>query len=149
MATCEKDVLVSPFLDDEMSQSERQEAEAHFAACETCREQLDAFQALRARLAVSAVPDPGFLARFRARRDALSPAPWWTWRQLALRLVPLALVVLVTAVLSVWLTLPQAPELRDFELEALGNPSIFEPESMSPDEPVLRIAIGPGPEEIP
>ncbi len=108
-------------------------------------------------------PDPGFVVRFRARREALSVFPRWTWRQLGLRLAGAAAVLLAAAAVSL-LTAPDAgaPEgsvpasaelpapaesLLALEDEILGadpgegdvNPATSGDGTL---EPVLRIALG-------
>lgn len=94
--------------------------------------------------------DPGFIARFRSRRDALSVAPFWTWRQLAMRLVPVALAVLVFALGSVWMASRHEPDgavdLSALETEAIGNPTFF---ARTAPEPVLEIVLESFPGEVP
>jgi hypothetical protein len=82
---------------------------------------------------------------FRVRRDELSVAPWWTWRELALRLLPLAALVLVAALLSVLFSSSDERNLEALELEALGTESGFS--ATSAGEPVLSIALEPFPPE--
>lgn len=146
--TCPKDdSRLSAWIDGELPEPEALEMDGHVAGCARCGELVSSFERLRESLAVELEPDPGFLVRFRERRDELSIAPWWTWRQLALRLAPLAAAALLLAAVSVVLS-SSGPDLDTLELEALGDSNAFG-RSASVEEPVLSIALGPFPEEVP
>jgi anti-sigma factor RsiW len=144
----EEESKLSAWIDGELAASEARALESHLGDCPSCRGVLQSFRDLRAALGGKLEPDPGFVVRFRERRDEVSIAPWWTWRQLALRLVPVALGALVLAWLAVSSATP-GPDLGAFEVEALGNATSFDPDAPLAAEPVLSIALGPFPEEVP
>ena len=81
---------ISALVDSELSEESARDVEARIEACSTCRDLLVSFREMGEKLtdALETETDPGFLVRFRARREELSVAPWWTWRQLAMRLLP-------------------------------------------------------------
>lgn len=145
------DARWSAWLDGELSEQSRAELEEHLEACSTCREHADSFRSVGlvlAELSPELEPDPGFLVRFRARRDEISVAPFWTWRQFALRLLPIAAAVLIAALWTVTLNAPEEErEMNALELEALGSPAAFAAEG--PSEPVLTIALEPFPLDLP
>lgn len=131
-------------MDGELTPSQATEVEAHVSECAACQETVTSLRNLSQMFERDVVPDPGFIVRFREHRDELSVAPWWTWRQLALRLLPVAAGVLIAAIVALW-TLPRGEaSLQALEREALGAPVALE----SGAEPVLRIAFEPFPEEI-
>jgi anti-sigma factor RsiW len=149
--TCPRDEApLSAWVDGELEASEAREVESHVGECASCSSLVQTFHEVRMALRAELEPDPGFVVRFRERRDEVSIAPWWTWRQLALRLVPVALGAMVLAWLAVSSALPGGgPELQALEVEALGNPTSFDPDAPLAAEPVLSIALGPFPEEVP
>ena len=133
---------ISIWLDGELPQGEAGVVETHVDGCASCQELVQAFGS---RTLPQLEPDPSFIVRFRARRDELSIAPWWTWRQLALRLLPLAAAVVAAAVLSLWIASSSSESsLQALELEALGDPVAFDAEV----EAVLSIAFEPFPSDI-
>ena len=133
---------ISIWLDGELPQHEAGVVETHVDGCASCQELVQAFGS---RTLPQLEPDPSFIVRFRARRDELSIAPWWTWRQLALRLLPLAAAVVAAAVLSLWIASSSSESsLQALELEALGDPVAFDAEV----EAVLSIAFEPFPSVI-
>ena len=133
---------ISNWLDGELPRNEARAVENHVDGCSSCQELIEAFGS---RTLPQPEPDPSFIVRFRERRDEQSIAPWWTWRQLALRLLPLAAAVVGAALLSIWISSsPAENSLQALELEALGNPVTFE----SGAEAVLSIAFEPFPEDI-
>ena len=133
---------ISIWLDGELPQHEARVVETHVGGCASCQELVQAFGS---RTLPQLEPDPSFIVRFRARRDELSIAPWWTWRQLALRLMPLAAAVVAAAVLSLWIASSSSESsLQALELEALGDPVAFDAEV----EAVLSIAFEPFPSDI-
>lgn len=144
--SCPED-RISAWMDGELAQPEASAVETHVARCTSCQEMVSSLRNLSTLFEMDVTPDPGFIHRFREHRDELSVAPWWTWRQLALRLVPVAAAVLVAAIVTLWM-LPTLPpldgSLQALEREALGAPVAFESEA----EPVLRIAFEPFPQEI-
>lgn len=147
---CRKDEpKISAWLDGELPANEASDVEQHLGHCPDCKALADSLRetsrSLGRLLESERVADPGFLVRFRARRDELSVAPWWTWRQLALRLLPLAALVLFAAFLSVAAPSVDEGNLEALELEALGTPTAFD--SGSVGEPVLSIALAPFPPE--
>ena len=133
---------ISIWLDGELPQDEARAVEVHVDGCAGCQELVQAFGS---RTLPQLEPDPSFIVRFRARRDEQSIAPWWTWRQLALRLLPLAAAVVGAAVLSIWIASSSSESsLQALELEALGDPVAFDAEA----EAVLSIAFEPFPSDI-
>ena len=133
---------ISIWLDGELPQGEAGVVETHVDGCASCQELVRAFGA---RTLPQLEPDPSFIVRFRARRDEQSIAPWWTWRQLALGLMPLAAAVVVAALLSIWIASSSSEStLQALELEALGDPVAFDAEV----EAVLSIAFEPFPTDI-
>jgi anti-sigma factor RsiW len=140
---------ISAWLDGELSEGEASDVERHLSRCSSCKALADSLQETSRSLARiqrdEIAADPGFLARFRVRRDELSVAPWWTWRELALRLLPLAALVLVAALLSVLFSSSDERNLEALELEALGTEIGFS--ATSAGEPVLSIALEPFPPE--
>ena len=133
---------ISVWLDGELPQGEAGVVETHVEGCASCQELVQAFGS---RTLPRLEPDPSFIVRFRARRDEQSIAPWWTWRQLALRLLPLAAAVVGAAVLSIWIAASSSESsLQALEREALGDPVAFEVEV----EAVLSIAFEPFPSDI-
>ncbi len=133
---------ITIWLDGELPQREAGVVETHRDGCVSCQELVQAFGA---RTLPQLEPDPSFIVRFRARRDEQSIAPWWTWRQLALRLLPLAAAVVVAALLSIWIASSSSEStLQALELEALGDPVAFDAEA----EAVLSIAFEPFPSDI-
>jgi anti-sigma factor RsiW len=142
---------ISALVDGELSEEAARELEARIEACADCRELLASFREMGPTLsnALKTEPDPGFLVRFRSRRDELSVAPWWTWRQLAMRLLPLTVAALAAAVAVVWVSLSQPGDFRELEVAAIGDPGAFVPAQANAPESVLSIALEPFPEEIP
>jgi anti-sigma factor RsiW len=142
-------VRLSAWIDGELSTTEASDVESHVAGCAGCKTLAaslgETSRSLAAFLEREAASDPAFVARFRMRRDELSVAPWWTWRQLALRLLPLAAIVLVAAIASVLFPPRPSHSLDALELEALGTPVGFD--TASAGEPVLSIALAPFPPE--
>lgn len=141
--------LVSAWLDGELSHEDAERVGDHVVSCESCGELARELRSLAARIQVATEADPSFVTRFRARREELSVAPWWTWRQLALRLAPVALAMLLAALAAVMLAPEEAGGLRELELEALGDPSALGSQGTRTQEPVLRIALEPFPGEVP
>ena len=92
-------------------------------------------------------PDPGFLARHRRRREALSPVAGWTFRELGFRLAAATVAVFV---LLVFLAPPGSDPVSDlgpppifaFEAATFEPPALPGMEADGDGEPVLRIAIG-------
>jgi len=89
-------------------------------------------------------PDPFFVARFRARRDALRSAASsaQAWRRMALRLLPLAASALVGAAVAVWVSGERTSALGELEMSDLGTGVADVTLESAVDEPVLRIALG-------
>ena len=89
-------------------------------------------------------PDPYFLVRFRARRDAVAAAAqsaqWW--RRAARYLLPLAASALLGAVLTVWISSENTSTLGELEMRALGKGVADVTLETTSIEPVLRIALG-------
>ena len=88
--------------------------------------------------------DPGFVARFRVRRDAVSEvlAPGRGWRWLTLRLVPVAAGAVLTAGLVLWSTNGRASAFSELELREIGDGLAGITTEAITEEPALRIALG-------
>ena len=141
--SCPED-RISAWIDGELAQQDASAVETHVAGCATCQELVASLRNLSPYFETDVAPDPGFVVRFRERRDEVSVAPWWTWRELALRLVPLAAAVLVAAIAMLWMSQAPAGSLQELERDALGSPVAFD----SGPEAVLSIAFEPFPEDI-
>jgi anti-sigma factor RsiW len=129
-------------VDSELSEAEAREIEAHLAHCPACREMAEDLRRIGSLVTSEVEPDPFFVARFRARREERSVAPWWTWRQLALRILPLAAAVLAAALLSIRGE-GERNDIHALELAALDSPPLA---TFDAGEPVLSIALAPFPE---
>lgn len=142
---------ISALVDGELDEDVAREVETRVETCPTCRDLAASFRGIRAALspALKTDPDPAFLARFRTRRDELSVAPWWTWRQLAMRLLPVTVAALLAAMAVVWLSTSGAGDLRELEMAAIGDPTAFLPAQANGPDSVLSIALEPFPEEVP
>jgi anti-sigma factor RsiW len=128
--------LLSALLDDELPEDQASALRKHLESCAGCREERGAIRRLSELLAAQTEPDPHFVARFRARRDAdSSPLPW-PWRTLALRLLPLSLAAILGAGVAVWMSVDRV-ELAELEARALA------PGNGADVDPVLQIPIEP------
>ncbi len=139
---------LSAYYDGQLAAEEGILVEKHVGTCSDCAATLASFRELSRSLEAMTEPDPFFVTRFRARRDSLSVAPWWTWRQLALRLLPVAAAAVAAAVAAVWLTVNGSIDLGEFEHEALGSPAVVDSQLLGADEltaAVIGIAIEPEP----
>ena len=141
--SCPED-RISAWIDGELAPPDANAVETHVAGCATCQELVASLRNLSQYFETDVVPDPGFVVRFRERRDQVSVAAWWTWRELALRLVPLAAAVLVAAIAVLWMSQAPAAWLQELERDALGAPVAFD----NGPEAVLRIAFEPFHEDI-
>ncbi len=143
--SCPED-RISAWMDGELVQADASAVATHVAECATCQELAASLRDLSTHFSkeIARDHDPGFIVRFRERRELVSVAPWWTWRELALRLVPLAAAVLVAAIAVLWMSQAPAGSLQELERDALGSPVAFE----SGPEAVLSIAFEPFPENI-
>lgn len=149
--TCERwEPLYSSFLDGELSPEDEVAFSEHLGHCASCREATESLRRVSEMLAVSVEPNPGFVARFRARRDEeFEPAgPGFLWRWLAVRLLPLALAAVAVAVAAVWTSRPEL-DLRELEASELGIGLSAEYEETALLNPVLSIALDPLPESEP
>jgi anti-sigma factor RsiW len=121
--------LLSAFLDGELASRGEVALREHLKGCAACDAELAGLEALRRVVAVPArAPDPGFLVRFRARRDHLArgiPAGQ-PWRWLAVRLLPMAAATAAAAALAVVLDLGVGDSLRELEVAELrsGMPAV-------------------------
>ncbi|HXV62908.1 MAG TPA: zf-HC2 domain-containing protein [Vicinamibacteria bacterium] len=139
---CRDDEKISAWIDAELSQEEAERVAIHVERCSTCRELASSFRSLREGLGLEVEPDPGFVVRFRERRDE----PLWKWRRVGLRLLPFAAGALVAALITVWAAAQQETDLTVLEREAIGNDTVF---ARATPEPVLLIALEPFPGEVP
>lgn len=138
------DPRLSAWIDGELSEDEAGVVAEHVERCPACAELVASFRSWSFSETRAVEPDPGFLVRFRERRDALAVGPWWTWRRLALGLLPVAAVLLLAALVSI-----RAPAHRQ-TLEALENEAIGAPIAFDAGpEAVLSIAFEPFPAEEP
>ena len=141
--SCPED-RISAWIDGELAQQDASAVETHVAGCATCQELVASLRNQFQYFETDVASDPGFVVRFRERRDQVSVAPWWTWRELALRLVPLAAAVLVAAIAVLWMSPAPVGSLQALEHDALGTPVEFD----NGPEAVLSIAFEPFPEDI-
>ena len=139
--SCPED-RISAWIDGELAQPDANAVESHVAGCAPCQEWVASLRNLSQCFETEVASDPGFVVRFRERRDQV--AAWWTWRELALRLVPLAAAVLVAAIAVLWMSQAPAGSLQELERDALGSPVAFD----SGPGAVLSIAFEPFPEDI-
>jgi hypothetical protein len=91
-----------------------------------------------------AEPDPFFVMRFRARRDAMTAAAESAlpWRRAAQYLLPLAAGALVGAVLAIVAPREAGSALGELEMRELGKGVADVTLETTSVEPVLRIALG-------
>ncbi len=97
------------YVDGRASQAEREEVEAHLAACEDCRTRSEEFGRLWGVLGdlPAFAPSPVFDARVRARLAAEPRPRLWSWLMPQPRL---AFAVTALAVLASWVSVqPPAP----------------------------------------
>ncbi len=148
--SCERwEPLYSAFLDRELPATDGEALREHLTTCSACREELESLQSLSQVLSVganSAEADPGFITRFRARRDEEfgSAGPRFFWRWLAVRLAPLAVAAILVAIAAVWLS-ESEESLIDLEARELGNGFSAVSEEAALQNPVLSIALEPFP----
>jgi predicted anti-sigma-YlaC factor YlaD len=136
-------------MDGELSAADDEVFRQHLTSCSVCRDEIDSLGALSQMLSAPVAPvepDPGFVARFRARRDEEfgSMGPWFFWRWLAVRLAPLAVAAVLVAVAAVWFS-GQEEGLGDLEARELGNDLSAVSEEATLMDPVLSIALEPFP----
>ncbi len=141
---CREDSRLSAWIDGELESKEAGAVETHVKGCPACQELVASLRSMSLSFDSDVSADPGFIVRFRANRDEISVAPWWTWRQLALRLVPIAGAVVVAAIVSLFVASPPDASLQALEREALGAPVAFD----NGPEAVLSIAFEPFPQDI-
>ena len=141
--SCPED-RISAWIDGELAQPDANAVESHVAGCAICQELVVSLRNLSQCFETDVASDPGFVVRFRERRDQVSVTPWWTWRELALRLVPLAAAMLVAAIAVLWMSAAPAGSLEELERDALGAPVAFD----NSPEAVLSIAFEPFYEDI-
>jgi len=129
--------LLSAFHDGELPEDQASSLRAHLDSCAACREELASIREVADLLSARTAPDPYFVARFRARRAKQSSPLPWSWRTLALRLLPLSLAALIGAGLAVWMSL-ERNGFGELESGVLG-PVAFE--NVAGVDPVLGIAL--------
>ena len=141
--SCVEDPRLSAWIDGELGDADSAAVERHVGDCPACRELTEGLKAIAWPPAEA---DPGFIVRFRRERDAEAAFLGWTWRQLALRLLPVAAAALVAALATVWASAPRPAVVDPFEAverQALGDPVAFGPGPSS----ALEIAFSPLPGE--
>jgi hypothetical protein len=136
------DPIASLLADDEATPGERARL-----SDPAVRSRVAEIHRLKAALQVPAdvaEPDPFFVTRFRARRDALKDAAQsaQSWRRAARYLLPLAASALLGAALAVWVSPGPATALGELELRELGKGVADITLETTSVEPVLRIALG-------
>ena len=148
--SCERwEPLYSAFLDGELPVKDGEGLREHIKTCSACQEELESLQSLSRILSVgadSAEADPGFVARFRTKRDEEfgSAGPRFFWRWLAVRLAPLAVAAILVAIAAVWLSETE-DALTELEARELGNGFSVVSEEAALQNPVLSIALEPFP----
>jgi anti-sigma factor RsiW len=138
---------LSAFLDGEVAASEQDALSAHIDDCDACTRRLAELRGLSWLLAAPVAGDPGFLVRFRERRDR-ERSGWaveGAWRWLAVRLLPVALAALLAAGAAVMATIETDEPWVEFEARALGDGFLGSGDEVAGAEPVLQIAIQPFP----
>ena len=157
--TCERvRSELSGLLDAELAADDARAIRAHLETCPTCGEDLQALEAVSAAFATRLDPDPGFIVRFRERRDraAVDILEWRLWRRLALRMAPLAAAAVFGAATGLWISAPSRPvaepsafvEIEELEQAEWGTVQAFATEEAMA-RPVLHIAMEPFPEGLP
>ena len=148
--SCERwEPLYSAFLDGELPATDGEAFREHLTTCSACREELESLQSLSQVLSVggdSVEPDPGFVVRFRARREEEfgSAGHRFLWRWLAVRLAPLAVAAILVAIAAVWFS-ESEEALTELEARELGNGFFVVSEEAALQAPVLSIALEPFP----
>jgi anti-sigma factor RsiW len=145
---------LSSLLDDELAADVARGVRAHLEACPACRQELEALRGLSAVLATGLEPDPGFIVRFRERRDqvAADAMEWLPWRRWATRLAPLAAAAVIGLATGLWISVPSEPwmepgdqiELAELEMLEWGTDQAFASAEVAA-QPVLHIAMEPFP----
>ena len=138
---------LSAWLDGETDESRAREMEARLRRSPALRRRLAGFRCVSAALRVDCPPDPGFLGRHRARREAASILPRWTWRQLGIRLALATGVCLVTAGVSLWRSVagePTAPGMPGIPAQADPAAAGDEPGLLALEGEVLGVVEGEG-----
>ena len=131
--------LLSASLDGELDSVGEAQLARRLASDPALRAERERHLQVRAALFAASqrvAPDPAFVARHRARREALSPVARWTWRQFGTRLAAAAAFLVAAAVTTLWLSATGALEatppgglpapfatLEGLEGEALGAPA--------------------------
>ena len=95
---CDDKSLLVSYLYEECGDADRARAEAHFAGCATCRDELEALTGVRGRLANWAPPEPAPAFRMVPADDVtLSHQPWTRWQSAPVWSLAAAAVFLVAA----------------------------------------------------
>ncbi|HYM80263.1 MAG TPA: zf-HC2 domain-containing protein [Candidatus Limnocylindria bacterium] len=123
--------LFNAYWDDEVTQAEREWLESHFATCESCRAEYEAF--VRVLEWVGALPraevSPGLAERALARARRSSPAPDRI-PSLAPRWIPItaaaALVAVIAATLMQWTGLPPSGPVAVQKEAPIEQPMLVE-----------------------
>src|SRR5687767_124213 len=106
---------LSEYLDGELSAADRAAVDAHLAACDVCREDLEALRAVtaRARALPDTVPDvelwSGIAARIDAAPATFTPRPTRRFAFTLPQLVAASLALILSSGGLVWLTRLGAP----------------------------------------
>jgi anti-sigma factor RsiW len=136
---------LSAYLDGEAADGN--ELERHLESCAACRAELDELRALRRVLHVPRLePDPFFLVRFRARREALERLSAESWRRVAVRLLlPATAAAALLALVAIRSGAGEPESFWDLERHALasGSPRLRSAPESSDLEPLLAAALGP------
>lgn len=154
--TCEQvGQELSGLLDGALEASVARTVRDHVDACDGCRLELESLERVSTALAVRLEPDPGFIVRFRTRRDEAveESLAWLPWRRLALKLAPLAAAAVIGVTTGFWLSAPSEPVVErvawyELEQREWGSDQAMADEEMTA-RPVLHIAMEPFPGGLP
>jgi predicted anti-sigma-YlaC factor YlaD len=149
--TCgREDAWLSAYLDGEAldgGTARAMDPDGHLESCADCRGLLADLREVRDLVRPPRVePDPFFLTRFRARREAATRLERESWRRVAVRLLlPATAAAAVMAVVTVGLGERERDSFWDLERHALGagSPRVQSAPAASDLEPFLAAALGP------
>ncbi len=146
---------LSGLLDDALEAPAARAVRQHVDSCDGCRAELESLEHLSKLLAARLEPDPGFIVRFRMRRDQAmeESMAWLPWRRLALRLAPLATAAVIGVTAGFWLSTPSEPIVERTAWYELESREWGSDQAMADEElmarPALHIAMEPFPGGLP
>jgi anti-sigma factor RsiW len=109
------ELLLSPYLDDELTERERDEVAAHLRGCDSCRIRLEELRALRRQIQMAAdidLPDNFAYAVLRAARSEQENSLRWLGAERFARNVVIGLVVIVLCLIGLGTMMTAEPPLR-------------------------------------